>query len=55
MEESLLDFKGTILFVSHDRHFINKLAKEVAYLENGKITYYLGNYDYYRLKKISLI
>ena len=39
---------GTIIFVSHDRYFINKIATSVALLKNGKITKYVGNYDQYQ-------
>ncbi|NLY11878.1 MAG: ABC-F type ribosomal protection protein [Firmicutes bacterium] len=55
LEDALLDFPGTILFVSHVRYFINKIAQKVIELENGDITEYLGNYDYYRQKKAELI
>ena len=48
LEEALLDFKGTILVISHDRFFINKIATEVIELENGRLTPYIGNYDSYR-------
>jgi ATP-binding cassette subfamily F protein 3 len=51
LEDSLLEFKGTILFVSHDRYFINKLASRVVEIEDGKLITYLGNYDYYKQKK----
>lgn len=51
LEGALLQFKGTILFVSHDRYFINKLADEIIELEKNGLTVYLGNYDYYREKK----
>ena len=47
LEKALLDFNGTILFISHDRYFINKIATSIAVLNNKKITKYLGNYDYY--------
>lgn len=47
LEEALTDFKGTILFVSHDRYFVNKLAERIIELKNGKTTSYVGNYDYY--------
>jgi len=45
LEEALIEYKGTIIFVSHDRYFINKIATSVALLENGKIHRYVGNYD----------
>lgn len=47
LEEALSRFEGTLLFVSHDRYFINKVANRVVELENGQFTNYLGNYDYY--------
>ena len=47
LENALLEYKGTIIFVSHDRYFINKIATSVALLENGKIHRYVGNYDDY--------
>jgi ATPase subunit of ABC transporter with duplicated ATPase domains len=50
LEDALLDYKGTLLFVSHDRYFINKLAERVLNIENHKIKNYLGNYDYYKEK-----
>ena len=52
LEESLAGFEGTILFISHDRYFINKLADRICSIENRKIVSYNGNYDYYK-KKIS--
>lgn len=51
LEDALLDFPGTIIFVSHDRYFINKLAQRILELEAGIFNEYLGNYDYYREKK----
>ncbi|OPX26383.1 MAG: ABC transporter ATP-binding protein [Candidatus Cloacimonas sp. 4484_140] len=53
LEEVLLDYKGTILFISHDRYFINKIAHKVIELEHHKLHVYLGNYDFYRNKKLS--
>ena len=52
LEEALLEFQGTIIFISHDRYFINKLANKVVELCNKNLITYLGNYDYYRDKKI---
>ena len=52
LEAALLDFPGTILFVSHDRYFINKIADKVFELTKNGITVYLGDYDYYIEKKI---
>ncbi|MBT4289118.1 MAG: ABC-F family ATP-binding cassette domain-containing protein [Deltaproteobacteria bacterium] len=48
LDEPLLDFKGTILSVSHDRYFINQIANEVIELESGQLTHYIGNYDSYK-------
>lgn len=47
LEDALLNYDGTILAVSHDRYFINKLAKRVFFMENGKIKIYEGDYDYF--------
>ncbi len=51
LEEALLDFNGTLLFVSQYRYFINKLANKVFYINDHKITEYSGNYDYFINKK----
>lgn len=48
LEEALKEYKGTILFISHDRYFINKLANKILYIENKEIKEYIGNYDYYQ-------
>ena len=45
LEESLLDYDGTILFISHDRYFINKIATKIVRIENKKLVTYDGNYD----------
>lgn len=45
LEDALINYEGTILFVSHDRYFINKLANKVLYISDKKITEYCGNYD----------
>ena len=45
LEEALKDYPGTVLFVSHDRFFINKLATRILNIEDYKIKSYLGNYD----------
>ena len=54
LEEALLDFKGTILAISHDRFFINKIAREVIELKNGWITSHPGNYDHYKQQQEKL-
>ncbi|GAE37263.1 ABC transporter ATP-binding protein [Halalkalibacter akibai] len=51
LENALIDYPGTLLFVSHDRYFLNRIATRMAELENGQITNYLGDYDYYVEKK----
>jgi len=51
LEAALADFPGTIIFVSHDRYFINKIADQVAEMQRDGITIYLGDYDYYLEKK----
>jgi len=51
LEEALEDFHGTLLFISHDRYFINKVCSRVVAVENSKLTSYSGNYDYYKPKK----
>ena len=52
LEESLLDFDGTILFISHDRYFINKIATRIVRIENKKLVSYDGNYDSIKNKEI---
>ncbi|MCL1632863.1 ABC-F type ribosomal protection protein [Sporolactobacillus sp. CPB3-1] len=51
LEGALIDYPGTILFVSHDRYFINNIANRVFELTREGITEYLGDYDYYIDKK----
>jgi ATP-binding cassette subfamily F protein 3 len=48
LEDALLKYRGTLLFVSHDRYFLRKLATRIVELEKGKLRNYLGGYDYYR-------
>lgn len=48
LESALQDFSGTLIFISHDRYFINKLADTVWVIENRTITQYSGNYDSYK-------
>jgi ATPase subunit of ABC transporter with duplicated ATPase domains len=47
LENALIEYKGTLLFVSHDRYFINKIANKIFHIHNKKIKEYVGNYDYY--------
>lgn len=52
LEEALKEYKGTVLFVSHDRFFINAIANRVLNIENYKIKSYYGNYDDFTMKNI---
>ena len=47
LEEALSNYEGTVLYVSHDRYFINKTATRILDLTNQKLVNYIGNYDYY--------
>ena len=51
LEEALKEYKGTLLFVSHDRFFINAIADKIASIENYKIKSYYGNYDDFITKR----
>lgn len=53
-EEALLDFPGTVIVVSHDRYFLNRIPTRILELEEDGIREYLGRYDYYEEKKASL-
>ncbi len=54
LEEALNAYAGTVLFVSHDRYFINKTATKIIELTEHQIVTYIGNYDYYIEKKDEL-
>lgn len=54
LENALIDFDGTLLFVSHDRYFINRVATKVMEISEDGATIYLGDYDYYLEKKAEL-
>lgn len=54
LENAINNYEGTILYVSHDRYFINKTATRILDLVNKKLVNYLGNYDYYLEKKDEL-
>ena len=54
LENALIDFDGTLLFVSHDRYFINRVATHVLELSENGSTLYLGDYDYYVEKKVEV-
>jgi ATP-binding cassette subfamily F protein 3 len=51
LEEALEQFDGTMLFISHDRYFINRIATRVVEVRDGRLTDYAGDYDYYMEKK----
>lgn len=51
LEEILKAYKGTLIFVSHDRYFVNKIADSLLIFEKGKVTYFDGNYEEYLRKK----
>lgn len=52
LEHFIKDFNGGIILVSHDRHFINRVATSIAELHNGKLKQYGGNYDFYKQQKV---
>ena len=54
MEQAIQAFGGTSLVVSHDRYFLDKITTRIVEMENGKLTEYLGNYSYYKEKKLDL-
>ena len=51
LEDALLNYEGTVLVVSHDRYFLNKVANKIYDMSSDGISQYLGNYDYYVQKK----
>lgn len=53
LEQALFHYDGTLLLISHDRYFLDKLVNRVVELHNGQITEYDGNYSYYLEKRIS--
>nr|WP_279665711.1 ABC-F family ATP-binding cassette domain-containing protein [Ectobacillus ponti] len=55
LENALIDFPGTLLFVSHDRYFINRVATKVMELSADGAVEYLGDYDYYVAKKAEML
>lgn len=54
LESALIDYEGTLLFISHDRYFLNKMAEHMLELTSDGVTAYLGNYDDYLEKKLEL-
>ena len=47
LEDFLIDFENTVIFVSHDRYFLNKVCTQIADIDYGKIQLYAGNYDFW--------
>lgn len=47
LEEFLINFENTVIVVSHDRHFLNKICTHIADVDFGKIQLYVGNYDFW--------
>jgi ATP-binding cassette subfamily F protein 3 len=54
LEEALFEFDGTLLFISHDRYFINRLAERVLELHAHELQQYIGDYEYYLSKKAAV-
>ena len=55
LESSLLEYEGTLIFISHDRYFLNKIAERMMELSPQGVEYFLGNYDDYVEKKRELV
>jgi ATP-binding cassette subfamily F protein 3 len=51
LEQALQDFEGAVGIISHDRYFLNNVVNKVIHIEQGELTAYSGDYDYYRYKK----
>ena len=51
LEQILKEYKGTLIFVSHDRYFVNKIADSILEFKNGKVTFFDGNYEEYTRHK----
>ena len=50
LEDAIKQYRGTIIVISHDRYFINKIATRIVYIENKKLVNYIGNFDDYKRK-----
>lgn len=50
LEDAILDFEGTLLIISHDRYFLNKVASKILDMKSDRMDLYLGNYNYYQEK-----
>ncbi|MFM1955349.1 MAG: transporter ATP-binding protein uup [Pseudomonadota bacterium] len=55
LEELLLNFNGGVLFITHDRRFLNRLATRIVELDRGTLTDFVGNYENYQIKKEELL
>jgi ATP-binding cassette subfamily F protein 3 len=55
LEQALRDFDGAFCVVSHDRHFLNAVVNRVIHIEDGELTEYRGDYEYYRWKHGQLV
>jgi len=55
LESALLEYEGTLLFISHDRYFLNRMAEQVLELSRDGVRHFLGNYDDYLEKKLELL
>ncbi len=51
LENAIADYEGTVFIISHDRYFINKLADRLYYMDEGRLTEYSGNYDYFEQRR----
>ncbi|MGV3581294.1 MAG: ATP-binding cassette domain-containing protein [Methylophilus sp.] len=55
LEDLLLGFNGSVLFITHDRRFLDKLATRITELDRGKLTDFIGNFTQYQIKKEELL
>ncbi|HYD34068.1 MAG TPA: ATP-binding cassette domain-containing protein [Methylophilaceae bacterium] len=55
LEELLLNFSGSVLFITHDRRFLDRLATRIVELDRGRLTEFIGNFSNYQLKKEELL
>ena len=55
LEKALINYDGTMIFISHDRYFLNQIATKIVYMTTDQLEVYLGNYDYYLEKKQQML
>jgi ATP-binding cassette subfamily F protein uup len=55
LEDLLISFNGSVLFITHDRRFLDKLATRITELDRGKLTDFIGNFSQYQIKKEELV